>query len=261
MHNNQSSYNRWSWIVTLILALILLWMLLTGRGPSNACCGMPAETVAPVAEIMPVEPDTTQDTSTEVFSFTANNNDFTSIGDGANVAWLSKSDGLKALLSGEDLRAQGDDKNVTLSGIVDSLAMKQQKGEEAQAFFGPDITVDNQLVVKAGGVPIAATQAPAAKLYFETAKTNQPAESVTTLAPIIAWLNAHPESKAIISGFHDSRGSKARNEQLAKNRAQSTYDALVAAGIDAASIEMRKPAEVEGGSDLNEARRVEISVE
>ena len=155
MHNNQSSYNRWSWIVALILALILLWMLLTGRGPSNVCCGMPAETVAPVAEIMPVEPDTTLDTSTEVFSFTANNNDFTSTGDGANVVWLSKSDGLKALLSGEDLRAQGDDKNVTLSGIVDSLAMKQQKGEEAQAFFGPDVTVDNQLVVKAGGVPIA----------------------------------------------------------------------------------------------------------
>lgn len=70
-----------------------------------------------------------------------------------------------------------------------------------------------------------------------------------------------PNAKAVISGFHDPRGGKARNEQLAQDRAQSTYDALVAAGVDASRIEQRKPVDINGGSDLNEARRVEVSVE
>ena len=57
------------------------------------------------------------------------------------------------------------------------------------------------------------------------------------------------------------RGSAARNEQLAKARAQTIDEALVSAGIDASRIEMRKPADLNGGADLNEARRVEVSVE
>ena len=81
------------------------------------------------------------------------------------------------------------------------------------------------------------TAPPAAKLYFATAKTNQPADSATQLAPIVEWLNVNSNAKAVISGFHDSRGSQARNEQLAEGRTQSTFDALVAAGIDVARIE------------------------
>ena len=65
----------------------------------------------------------------------------------------------------------------------------------------------------------------------------------------------------MISGFYDPKGSVARNEQLAKGRAKSTYEALAAAGIDATRIEMRKPADINGGADLDEARRVEVSVE
>lgn len=42
-HNNQSSYSRWTWIVALLLALALLWMLFTGHGPSNTCCVAPVE--------------------------------------------------------------------------------------------------------------------------------------------------------------------------------------------------------------------------
>ena len=256
MHNNQSSYSRWSWIVALILALILLWMLFTGHGPNTSCCEVaPVATanVAPAAEPIAV---------TQVFGFSATANDFTSDGDNTNVSWFSKSDALKALLvGGEDLQAQGDDKEVVLRGSVSSEETKQKTGGDAQAFFGSSVTVDNQILVKSAE-PVATTVAPpAAKLYFDTGATAQPADSAATLAPIIAWLNANPAVKAIISGYHDSRGSKARNEQLAKERAQSTYDAIVAAGIDAARVEMRKPQSVDGGSDLNEARRVEVSVE
>ena len=52
-----------------------------------------------------------------------------------------------------------------------------------------------------------------------------------------------------------------KNEELAKSRATAVSDVLEAAGVPAASIEMRPPMFVEGGAAGGdaEARRVEIS--
>jgi cytochrome c oxidase subunit 2 len=262
MHNNQSMHHpnhcRCSWIVALLLALILLWMLLTGHGPSSACCSnAPVEVAAPVEEAT----SAAEPTVTEAFNFKATANDFTSSGDSTKLSWFSQSAALKTLLAGGDaLQAQGDDKNVVLTGTVDSDTIKQQKGADAQAFFGSAVSVDNQLLIKAME-PAAAMPPPAAKLYFDTAKTALPGDAGVTLAPIIEWLKTHDAAKAVLSGFHDSRGNKATNEELAKNRAKSVREALKTAGIDEARIEMRKPETVNGGADLNEARRVEVSVE
>ncbi len=256
MHNNQSSYNRWSWIVALILALILLLMLLTGHGPTNACCAAPVEAAAPAQETMPIAPAP----AAEAFGFSATANDFTSNGDSSHVSWFGQSDALKALLAGGDgLQAQGDDKSVVLRGTVDSEATKTQKGADAQAFFGSTVTIDNQILVKAAEP--AMMPPPAAKLYFDTGKTALPSDASASLAPIVEWLNAHPESKAVLSGYHDPRGNQAVNAELAKNRAKAVREALKTAGIDEARIEMRKPESVNGGVDLAEARRVEVSVE
>lgn len=260
MHNNQSnhssSYARWSWIVALILALILLWMLMTGRGPSNACCAAPV--AAPAAEVMPAAPIA----AAESFGFTASCSDFSNTGDAANVAWVSNSAALKTMLcDGETLQAAGDDKSIVLTGTVATDAIKQQKGVDAQAFFGAAVAVDNQLLVKAAEPVAAMEPPPAAKLYFDTGKTALPSDSSTTLAPIVEWLKAHDVAKAILSGYHDPRGNQTVNENLAKNRAKSVREALKAAGIDEARIEMRKPESVDGGADLAEARRVEVSVE
>ena len=80
MHNNQSSYNRWTWIVALLLALALLWMLFTGRVPSSACCVAPVEVAAPVAES---------------FGFNASCKEFSHTGDAKAYAWVANSDPLK----------------------------------------------------------------------------------------------------------------------------------------------------------------------
>ena len=247
MHNSQSSYNRWTWIVALLLALTLLWMLFTGRGPSSACCVAPAMPApAPVAES---------------FGFKASCKEFSNTGDAKAYAWVANSESLKTLLcGGEELNASGDGKSVVFTGVVDSEATKIKTGEDAQAFFGASVTVDNQITVKAAE-PVAIVAPAAVKLHFDMAKTNQPSNGATTLAPIVEWLKANPSAKAVISGFYDPRGSVARNEQLAKARAESTSEALVTAGIDASRIEMRKPADVNGGANLDEARRVEVSVE
>ena len=255
VHENQSSYSLWTWLIALLLAILLLWMLLSGRGPSSSCCGVTAAAVP--AETMPAAPVAVA----EGFGFNANCKEFSNTGDAKDYAWVANSESLKTLLcGGEELTASGDGKSVVLTGIVDSEATKTKMGEDAQAYFGAGIAVDNQLTVKAAE-PVAVVVPPAAKLYFDTAKTNVPADSTATLAPIVEWLKANPSWKAVISGFHDPRGSTAKNAQLAKGRAQSTYETLVAAGIDASRIEMRKPTDINGGGNLDEARRVEVSVE
>lgn len=269
MQNNQSSYSFWTWIVALVVALILLFMLLTGRGSSGGCCGagvdglatdsMPAAGVDTSNEVTPIAP------AAQSFSFSASASEFNNSGDGASIPWLSNADALKGLLAsgGEEMSVQGDGKNVVLSGIVDTDASKQQKGADVQAFFGADVTVDNQLLVKAAAEPVAAVTAPppAAKVFFDSGKTALASDADATLAPIIEWLNANANSKAVLSGYHDPRGNKARNEMLAKNRANAVSAALKLAGIDEARIEIRMPESLEGSGDLAEARRVEVSVE
>ena len=255
VHENQSSYALWTWLVALLLALLILWMLFSGRGPTSACCVAPVAAVptemAPAAPIAPAER----------FGFSANCKEFSNTGNAAEHAWVANADALKTMLcGGEGLTAAGDGKNVVLTGALDSEAAKTKIGEDANAYFGNSVTIDNQITVKAAE-PVAMAAPPAAKLHFATAKTAQPADSATELAPIVEWLKANPNAKAVISGFHDARGSQARNEQLANGRAQSTYDELVAAGVNAARIEQRKAVDNNGGGDLDEARRVEVSVE
>lgn len=251
---HQPNYHFWTWVVAILLALILLWMLVTGRGPSNACCGSAAET-APVA--MPAEP-----IANEAFSFNATGDNFSSTGDDSNVAWLPQAASLGAILGAEGLSLQGDDKTVVLTGTVASELIKQQKAADLQAILGPNVVIDNQLMVKVADTAIATDSPPAPiKLYFESGKTTLPADATISLAAIVDWLKTHPESKAILSGYHDSKGNKASNEELAKERAESVEDALEDAGIDEERLDKRKPQSVDGGADLAEARRVEVSIE
>ena len=251
MSNQHSSYNFWTWLVAILLALILLWAVLTGRATS-ACCTAPV--AAPVEEAMPIAPAAVA----EACRFSASNTEYTASEACANMAWAANSDALKSTLIG-DMRAEGDDKAVVLTGTVDSEEIKAQKGKDAEAFFGTDVTVDNQLLVKAAE-PLAMEAPPAAKLYFDTAKTALKEEADSSLAPIIAWLNAHPDAKAVVSGFHDPRGNQKINEDLSYNRAKAAQAALITAGIDVLRIELVKPEATDGGGDLAEARRVEVSI-
>lgn len=251
MSNQHSSYNFWTWLVAILLALILLWAFLTGRA-SGSCCTAPV--AAPVEEAMPAAAAVV----TEACTFSATANDFISNDACAHLAWVSKSDEIKSYLVG-DLRAEGDDKSVVLTGNVDTEDIKTQKGQEAQTLFGLEVAVDNQITVKAAE-PVAMMPPPAAKLYFDSGKIVLKEEATASLAPIIDWLNAHPESKTVISGFHDSLGNLKANEDLAYNRAKSAQAALLAAGIDVLRIEFVKPDSPDDGGDLDEARRVEVSI-
>ena len=66
--------------------------------------------------------------------------------------------------------------------------------------------------------------------------------------------------KLLYQGFHDPRGNQKQNEDLAYSRAKAAQAALITAGIDVLRIELVKPEVVDGGGDIAEARRVEVSV-
>lgn len=278
MHRNESDYQFWTWIIALLLSIILLIMLFTGHGPNTTCCN----TVEDSSTMSNTATDTLTVAAATEFGFSASATDFSHTGDGSQLSWFNNVSALKTLLaSGNGLQADGNGKRVTLTGSVETIAVKTKVGEDAQQFFGSEVVIDNQINIKAADTPAVApaeitapspvvaeplpvaitTPPPAAKLYFRTASSTLPSKSNEMIAPIVDWLNAHPESKAVISGFHDSVGSTEKNMELAKKRALATLAALKAAGVDESRIEPRPPVSTDGGTDLAEARRVEVSIE
>ena len=109
-------------------------------------------------------------------------------------------------------------------------------------------------------ISAAADDAHLAKLYFDVGATS-PTGADAALAKVLATLQADPASKARISGYHDASGSAATNAEIAKERAQTVQDLLVANGIAAERIVLDKPVLTTGAGPAEEARRVEVLVE
>lgn len=255
--DDPASYSFWTWLIAACLAIYLIWMWQHHRGPHDVdvhCHG-----------------DSAAVATSESFQFSASAIDgYNASGDASAIAWAAKSQALLDWLKsgGHDWKVSGDAKTVTLSGTVDSEETKKMKGEEAQTFFGSDVTVDNQLVVQASEsaptttpAPVAATPPNLAKIYFDTGVASLPAGTDQTVAAIVEWVKNNPNAKVVISGFHDSRGNADFNHELAKKRAISVSEILTQAGVKSENIELRKPQSTEGDGSMDEARRVEVSVE
>ena len=77
------------------------------------------------------------------------------------------------------------------------------------------------------------------------------------LADVVAGVK--DGKKAVVSGFVDSTGNAAQNEELAKQRAFAVRDQLKALGVAEDSIELKKPENIEAGAGA-QARRVEVNL-
>jgi outer membrane protein OmpA-like peptidoglycan-associated protein len=99
-----------------------------------------------------------------------------------------------------------------------------------------------------------------AKVYFETGAAALGADASRAIAAAADAIKKDG-AKVAVTGYTDKTGDTAKNEELAKARAKAVRDALVAAGVGEAGIEMRPPLFVEVGAGISdaEARRVEIS--
>jgi outer membrane protein OmpA-like peptidoglycan-associated protein len=94
--------------------------------------------------------------------------------------------------------------------------------------------------------------------YFATASADLAPGAAEALAAVIKGVEAG--RKAEISGFHDTTGDAALNEQLAKRRAELVRDVLTGLGVPADRIELKKPAVSTGSGSDAQARRVEVKL-
>ncbi|MBK6866462.1 MAG: cytochrome-c oxidase, cbb3-type subunit III [Burkholderiales bacterium] len=95
------------------------------------------------------------------------------------------------------------------------------------------------------------------KFFFATGKADLASGADTALAEVIAGVKQG--KKAIVSGYVDSSGNAAQNEELAKQRAFAVRDQLKALGVAEDSIELKKPENTDAGAGA-QARRVEVSL-
>lgn len=96
------------------------------------------------------------------------------------------------------------------------------------------------------------------RFYFVSGKADLAEGSDQALADIVQGVSAG--KIAVISGFHDTMGSQQLNEELARQRAIAVRDALVALGVQADKIELRKPENTAAEGKPAQARRVEVTL-
>ncbi|HHW65096.1 MAG TPA: OmpA family protein [Rhodocyclaceae bacterium] len=136
--------------------------------------------------------------------------------------------------------------------FVIGLASYQMGGKQAAAAPGAG---------EVAFVDVAEVGEPLVKIHFDLGQSALPAAAPAQIATVVAALAAAPKASALLSGYHDETGGAAVNAEVAKNRALSVRQALIAAGVPAERVLMRRPAVTLGGTDAAEARRVEVRVQ
>lgn len=100
---------------------------------------------------------------------------------------------------------------------------------------------------------------PVLRVFFATGKAHVDPTFASQSQALVDFLKAHPDVKAVISGFNDPTGNATRNAQLSKERAQAVQAALQAQGIAADRTVLEKPADTAGtGTTHAAARRVDV---
>ena len=101
------------------------------------------------------------------------------------------------------------------------------------------------------------------KVYFAVGQTDLSDADRANVAALAKVVNTMGENEAVVlvSGYHDESGGAQINAEVARQRALSVREALVAAGVPEAMIRLRKPEATLGSGDAAEARRVEVRVQ
>jgi photosynthetic reaction center cytochrome c subunit len=117
------------------------------------------------------------------------------------------------------------------------------------------------------GPLVAALPAPLAEpnrsvLYFGVGSAVLQGEQAKGLAQLVVTMTGNAKATATISGYHSASGELTANQELAKQRAFTVRDSLLAAGVPEARVVLAKPLQAEAnlaGEDPA-ARRVEVTV-
>ena len=95
------------------------------------------------------------------------------------------------------------------------------------------------------------------RFYFATGKAAPHPDGARALQVIVDGVKAG--KKAIVSGYVDSTGSAAANEEISKQRAFAVRDLIKSLGVADEQIDLRKPDNIQAGTGA-QARRVEVTL-
>lgn len=229
----------------LLAALLLLWAI--GMGPGASRTGAPGSSAMPGAMDSPGSASSRNATgaSTTVPPTMAGGATGTS-GAAANGDGKSGSGG--SAVSNSSTGSTG------ATGLKDAAS-----GGSGTSAAGNGASASGNGTATAA-TPRTVPGAPVARLYFEPDQAWPTGEVGPRLAPVLARLKAEPDTKALVSGFHDRRGSAEANAALALRRAQVVRRVLIREGIAADRIALAKPQQMQGSGPDREARRVEVTV-
>lgn len=135
---------------------------------------------------------------------------------------------------------------VVVVGLIGGLVLRQMHAKQAGA----------------GAVAVSFIEAPldgevVGAVYFPLGKSALPDGAEPMVMKIAQALQGAGKGRLVLSGFHDASGSAEVNVEVAKQRAMSLRKALLAEGVPADRIALRKPEVTLGDADPIEARRVE----
>jgi len=123
------------------------------------------------------------------------------------------------------------------------------------------------MVAKAAAAPAPlpppVAEARRSVLYFDLGSAVLQDAQAKGLAELTATMLKSAGTKATISGFHSASGTLAQNQELAKQRAFTVRDSLLAAGIAESRVILAKPQQTAGnvsGEDPS-SRRVDVTLQ
>jgi outer membrane protein OmpA-like peptidoglycan-associated protein len=143
-----------------------------------------------------------------------------------------------------------------LFGLIGGLVIRSMHAKQAKAVAvaaTPAAVAETDVLVD---VPLSGVVV--VRVFFELDKAELQPDAAAALAPAAKALSDEPAKKLIVAGFHDPSGDPAHNADLAKRRAIAVRLALIALGVEASHVQLRKPEQTALGGPPEEARRVEI---
>jgi photosynthetic reaction center cytochrome c subunit len=130
------------------------------------------------------------------------------------------------------------------------------------AKYYPELQSAKRPMAAADGLPPPLAEATRSVLYFAVGSTVLEGEQARSMSLLIATMTSTPAAKATISGYHSATGELSVNQELAKQRAFTVRDSLLAAGVGSERVVLEKPlsAEANLAGEDPAARRVEVTV-
>ncbi len=194
--------------------------------------------------------------------------------DGSKLVNGPKDAQVALLLTGKAGTAMASFKHLTDKDLAGVMAYTRSSWSNKAAEFAqpidfakarnggvlPSATATAPMAADTGPVAVTTSASMPARIYFAAGKKDMPTDAKASLDAALAFLKGKADGKIDITGYTDKTGDQSANLELAKERAKAVRAALVGAGIAQDRINMKPPAEITGGGDNKEARRVEIHV-